>query len=146
MKHTLLIMCTTMLVNSHANAVQKTAWVSERLWKLSKCPERARGPHWGSLLWLHSSSKPPQEPSREMLVVLALLLVDNCPPHTWLSLGWGEVTNRLTKWTRLPPEGGYFWSVLSNICRLEQGGVQAAQEKVCAAVTKLQIKLRTAVS
>lgn len=46
----------------------------------------------------------------------------------------------------LPPEGGYFWSVLSNICRLEQGGTQAAQGKACTAVTKLQIKLSTAVS
>lgn len=56
-KHTRLIMCTTTLVNSHANTVQKAACVSERLWKLSKWPEGAQDPHCGSLVWLHSSSE-----------------------------------------------------------------------------------------
>lgn len=60
-------------------------------------------------------------------------------------LRWGnEQADKMNP--SLPLEGGYFWSVLSNICRLEQGGMQAAQEKACSAVTKLQIKLSTAVS
>lgn len=65
--------------------------------------------------------QPWQEPSREMLVVLAPLLVDNCPPHTWLSLGWGEVMNRPTKWTQasLPREATFdqCWATYAGLSR-----------------------------
>lgn len=76
------------------------------------------GAHW-------SDSAPPQQPSqelsREMLVVLAPLLVDNCPPHTWLSLGWGEVMNRPTKRTQasLPREATFdqCWATYAGLSR-----------------------------
>lgn len=81
-------------------------------------PKVPAGAHWSNST---PPQQPPWEPSREMLVVLAPVLVDNCPPHTWLSLGWGKVMNRLTKWTQvsLPREDTFdqCWATYAGLGR-----------------------------
>lgn len=135
----------SLLVNS--NMGQKAAGVSERQRKLSRCPKRARGPCWGSLVQLCTSSAAItgafQGDAGGLGTTPGGQLSTSHLAQPWLRRG-NEQADKTNP--SLPPEGGYFWSVLSNICRLEQGGTQAAQEKACTAVTKLQIKLSTAVS
>lgn len=137
----------SLLVNSHMNMGQKAAEISERQWKLSRCPKRAQGPRWGSLVWLCPSSaaiaRAFQGDAGGLGITPGGQLSTSHLAQPWLRRG-NEQADKMNP--SLPPEGGYFWSVLSNICRLEQGGTQAAQEKACTAVTKLQIKLNTAVS
>lgn len=113
--------CTFLCWWTHTEHGQKAVGFSERQWELSRCPKRARGLRWGSLVRLCSSSAATTTAFQEMLVVLAPLLVDNCPPHTWLSLGWGEVMNRPTKWTQasLPREATFdqCWATYAGLSR-----------------------------
>lgn len=98
-----------MLVNSHATSTKP----SQDFWKTASSAEdtgAAQAPMGSHRPGPIPPQQPPDgclEPSREVLVVLARLWADNCPPHTWPS--HGEVTNRLTEPTQasLPREAAF---------------------------------------
>lgn len=116
--------------------------------KFSRGHRSSTGPHGLSPAQPHSSSAATRRLPRALQRGAGgpgTALSGQLPTSHLAQPWWGdEQADRANP--SLAPQGGCFSSALSNICGLKQGGTKAAQEKACAAVTKLQIKLKAAVS